>query len=37
MNKFKGKYVKDDGGRSNYFSQTKIGDCVIRAFSIALD
>tara|TARA_R100000995_G_scaffold84816_1_gene65004 strand:- start:1551 stop:1961 length:411 start_codon:yes stop_codon:yes gene_type:complete len=37
MSKFKGKYTQDDGGRSKYFSKTKISDCVIRAFSIALD
>ena len=35
--KFKGKYSKDDGGRSKYFSEKNIGDCVIRAFAIALD
>ena len=35
--KFKGKFTKDDGGRSKYFSTKKIGDCVIRAFAIALD
>ena len=35
--RFKGTFSKDDGGRSKYFSSKNIGDCVIRAFSIALD
>ena len=35
--KFKGKYVRDDGGRSKYFFTEKVDDCAIRAFAIALD
>ena len=34
--KYKGKYIKDDGGRSKYF-KGQTGDCVIRACAIALN
>tara|TARA_R110002012_G_scaffold309167_1_gene516021 strand:- start:548 stop:955 length:408 start_codon:yes stop_codon:yes gene_type:complete len=35
--KYKGKYIKDDGGRSKHFSGKDIGDCVIRACAIAFN
>lgn len=28
-------YVYDDGGRSNYFKASRVGDCVCRAIAIA--
>jgi len=31
------RYVHTDGGRSNYYSLDKVGDCVIRAIAIATE
>lgn len=33
MNKL--SYIYDDGGRSEYFDHSHVGDCVVRAFAIA--
>lgn len=30
-------FYKHDGGRSKYYKKAKVGDCVVRAISIALD